>query len=100
MNVWIEKFNHEAKIVSQKNPHCKKTYAFTQWLLVVSLSFLLTMTVCFIGFGTLYSFIHVVLFISHSLFVSLPNQDKLIVDPTAFDLQGSMKKSSEILFEV
>jgi hypothetical protein len=24
--------------------------------------------------------------------VSLPNQDKLITDPTAFDLQGSMKE--------
>jgi hypothetical protein len=26
------------------------------------------------------------------LFVSLPKQDKLIVDPAAFDLQGSMKE--------
>jgi hypothetical protein len=50
------------------------------------------MTVCFVGFGTLYSFIHVVHFISHSLFVSFSNQDKLIVDPAAFDLQGSMKE--------
>ncbi|KAM0898757.1 hypothetical protein ACQ4PT_021738 [Festuca glaucescens] len=32
MNVWIEKFNREAKIVSQKNPRLKKKYAFTQHL--------------------------------------------------------------------
>ncbi|KAM0914864.1 hypothetical protein ACQ4PT_011238 [Festuca glaucescens] len=32
INVWIEKFNREAKIVSQKNPRLKKKYAFTQHL--------------------------------------------------------------------
>ncbi|KAM0847565.1 hypothetical protein ACQ4PT_054933 [Festuca glaucescens] len=32
MNVWIEKFNREAKIVYQKKPRLKKKYAFTQHL--------------------------------------------------------------------
>ncbi|KAM0825388.1 hypothetical protein ACQ4PT_069595 [Festuca glaucescens] len=32
MNVWNEKSNREAKIVSQKNPRLKKKYAFTQHL--------------------------------------------------------------------
>ena len=37
MNVWIEKFNHEAKIVSQNNPRMKKKYAFTQNFVVSTL---------------------------------------------------------------
>lgn len=32
MNVWIEKFNHEAKIISQSNPRQKKKYAFNQYM--------------------------------------------------------------------
>ncbi|KAM0894300.1 hypothetical protein ACQ4PT_024571 [Festuca glaucescens] len=32
MNVWVEKFNREAKIVAQKNPREKKKYAFTQFM--------------------------------------------------------------------
>ncbi|KAM0896404.1 hypothetical protein ACQ4PT_023221 [Festuca glaucescens] len=32
MNVWVEKFNREAKIVAQKNPREKEKYAFTQFM--------------------------------------------------------------------
>jgi hypothetical protein len=35
MNVWIEKFNREAKIIGENNPRAKKKFAFTQ-LMVVS----------------------------------------------------------------
>jgi hypothetical protein len=38
MNVWVEKFNREAKIVAQKNPREKKKYAFTQFMVVSSTS--------------------------------------------------------------
>jgi hypothetical protein len=32
MNVWIEKFNHEAIILAQRNPRFKKKFAFSQHL--------------------------------------------------------------------
>ncbi|KAM0854052.1 hypothetical protein ACQ4PT_050679 [Festuca glaucescens] len=32
MNVWVDKFNSESKIVAQKNPREKKKYAFTQFM--------------------------------------------------------------------
>jgi hypothetical protein len=34
MNVWVEKFNHEARILAQRNPRFKKKFAFSQHFVV------------------------------------------------------------------
>jgi hypothetical protein len=39
MNVWVEKFNHEARILAQRNPRFKKKFSFSQHFVVIFVLF-------------------------------------------------------------